>query len=123
MTDLRFTLRQLAKSPGFAVVAVFTVALGVGVNTAMFSLLNTLLLRELPYSQPDRLVRVFRTSPQSDSWPHSAANFLDHREQNKVFERMAAFSGWSFSLTLPGEPAERLRGIIATADLFPTLGI
>ena len=111
------------KNPGFTAVAVLTLALGIGANTAMFSVLNVLLLRALPYPNSQRLVRVFRTSPQSRTWPHSVANFLDHREQNRVFERMAAFSWWSFNLAEPGAPAERLRGIIATADFFPTLGV
>jgi len=123
MNDLRFAFRQLLKNPVFTAVAVLTLALGVGTNTAMFSVLNALSLRALPYPNSERLVRVFRTSPQSQSWPHSVANFLDHREQNSVFERMAAFSWWSFNLAEPGAPAERLRGIIATADFFPTLGV
>ena len=123
MNDLKFAFRQLLKNPGFTAVAVLTLALGIGANTTMFSVLNTLLLRALPYPNSERLVRVFRTSPQSQTWPHSVANFLDHREQNSVFERMAAFTWWSFNLAEPGEPAERLRGIIATADFFPTLGV
>ena len=123
MNDLKFALRQLLKNPGFTAVAVLTLALGIGANTAMFSVLNVLLLRALPYPNSERLVRLFRTSPQSQTWPHSVANFFDHREQNSVFERMAAFSLWSFNLAEPGAPAERLRGIIATADFFPTLGV
>ena len=123
MNDLRYAFRQLLKNPGFTAVAVLTLALGIGANTAMFSVLNVLLLRALPYPNSERLVRVFRTSPQSQTWPHSVANFFDHREQNSVFERMAAFSWWSFNLAEPGAPAERLRGIIATADFFPTLGV
>jgi len=123
MNELKFAFRQLLKSPGFTAVAVLTLALGIGANTTMFSVLNTLLLRALPYPSSGRLVRVFRTSPQSQTWPHSVANFFDHREQNRVFERMAAFSWWSFNLAEPGQPAERLRGIVATADFFPTLGV
>src|SRR5216117_4144590 len=123
MNDLKFVFRQLLKNPGFTAVAVLTLTLGIGANTAMFSVLNALLLRALPYQNSERLVRVFRTSPQSQTWPHSVANFLDHREQNSVFERMAAFSLWSFNLAEPGQPAERLRGIIVTADFFPTLGV
>jgi len=121
MNDLRFALRQLLKNPGFTAVAVLTLALGIGATTAIFSVLNTILFRPLPYPEPDRLVRVFRTSAQSRSWPHSAANFLDHREQNTVFERMAALKRTRFSLAEPGEPAESLRGIATTSDLFPAL--
>src|SRR4029434_9874903 len=108
MNDLRFALRQLLKNPGFTAVAVLTLALGVGVNTAMFSVMNTIMLRPLPYPEPDRLVRIFSTSPQSQSWPHSAANFLDHREQNDVFEHMTPLTHWVFSLAQPGETAESI---------------
>src|SRR5256886_16970997 len=123
MNDLKFAFRQLLQTLGFTAVAVLSLELGIGANTAMFSVPNVLLLRALPYPNSERLVRVFRTSPQSQTWPHSVANFFDHREQNSVFERMAAFSWWSFNLAEPGAPAERLRGIIATADFFPTLGV
>ena len=85
LQDLRYGLRMLLKNPGFAAVAILTLALGIGANTAMFSVLNTYLFRALPYPASDRLVRVFRTSPHSQSWPHSQGNFFDHREQNSVF--------------------------------------
>ena len=88
--DLRHSLRMLLKHKGFTVVAVLTLALGIGVNTAMFSVLNTFLFRSLPYPQSERLIRVWRTSPHSQSWPHSPGNFSDYREQNGVFERLAA---------------------------------
>jgi putative ABC transport system permease protein len=121
--DLRYGLRMLVKKPGFTAVAVFTLALGIGANTAMFSVLNTYLFRALPYPDPDRLVRVFRTSPHSQSWPHSPGNFFDHREQNSVFEYMAAFVSIRPNLAAPGEPAERLQGIAATSDFFQVLGV
>ena len=73
--DLRYSLRMLLKHKGFTVVAALTLALGIGVNTAMFSVLNTFLFRSLPYPQSERLVRIFRTSPHSQSWPHSAGTF------------------------------------------------
>jgi len=121
--DLRYALRQLAKSPGFTVVALLTLALGIGLNTSMFSILNVLLFRALPYPDSDRLVRVFRTSPQSQVWPHSVANFLDHQAQNQSFERMAAAAWATFNLAEPGAPAEQLHGMAVTADLFPVLGV
>ncbi|MEK6322874.1 MAG: ABC transporter permease [Acidobacteriota bacterium] len=122
LQDLRYGLRMLLKNPGFAAVAILTLALGIGANTAMFSVLNTYLFRALPYPASDRLVRVFRTSPHSQSWPHSQGNFFDHREQNSVFEYMAAFNSIRPNLADPGEPAERLQGIAATSDFFPALG-
>ncbi len=123
MQDFRFALRQLLKNPGFTAVAVLTLALGIGVNTSMFSALQAILLRALPYPAPDQLVRIHRTSSQSQSWPHSAANFLDERGQNQVFSGMAALSWASFNLAESGQPAERLHGMIASADLFSLFGV
>ncbi|HEU4386981.1 MAG TPA: ABC transporter permease [Blastocatellia bacterium] len=121
--DLRYGLRMLRKNPGFTAAAVLTLALGIGANTAMFSVLNTYLFRPLPYPNPDRIVRVFRTSPISQSWPHSPGSFFDYRDQNNVFECMAAFTGDSVSLGEPGVPAERVRRIRATVDFFQVLGV
>ena len=121
--DVRYSLRLLLKHKGFTVVAVLTLALGIGVNTAMFSVLNTFLFRSLPYPDSARLVRVFRTSPHSQSWPHSAANFFDQHDQNTVFEKMAAYNYSSRNLTEQGQTAERLLGLAATADFFPMMGV
>ncbi len=123
MNDLRFALRQLLKNPGFAAVAILTLALGIGVNTSMFSGLHSLLMPDEPYPEADRLVRVFRTSPHSQRWPHSPANFLDQREQNAIFSHMAATTSRSANLSEAGQPAERLRLELVTADLIPMLGI
>src|SRR4026208_815776 len=100
--DVRYSLRLLLKHKGFAVVAALTLALGIGVNTAMFSVLNTFLFRALPYPQSDQLIRIWRTSPHSQSWPHSAGNFLDQQNQNTVFEKMAAYNFASRNLTEQG---------------------
>lgn len=121
--DLRYSLRMLLKNKSFTVVAVMTLALGIGINTAMFSVLNTFLFRSLPYPESTQLVRVFRTSPHSQSWPHSAANFFDQREKNSVFEKMAAYSYVNRNLTESGQSAERLLSLSATADFFPMLGV
>ncbi|HTZ20780.1 MAG TPA: ABC transporter permease [Opitutaceae bacterium] len=123
LQDLKYAFRQFAKSPGFTVVALLTLALGIGLNTSMFSILNVLLFRALPYPDSGRLVRVFRTSPQSQVWPHSVANFLDHQAQNRSFERMAAAAWATFNLAEPHAPAEQLHGMAVTADFFPTLGV
>ena len=121
--DVRYSVRRLLKDKAFTIVAVLTVALGIGVNTAMFSVLNTFLFRSLPYPDSGRLVRIFRTSPHSQSWPHSNANFFDQRDQNTVFEKMAAYNFASRNLTEQGQTAERLLSLAATADFFPLLGV
>src|SRR5262249_1988137 len=90
--DLRIGLRMLLRDRGFTVVAALTLALGIGANTAMFSVLNTYLFRALPYPNSDRLVRVFRTSIHSQSWPHSPGNFFDQREKNNAFDKMVAYT-------------------------------
>ena len=121
--DLRYSLRMLLKHKGFTVVAALTLALGIGVNTAMFSVLNTFLFRALPYPHSEQLVRVWRTSPHSQNWPFSAANFFDQHDQNTVFEKMVAYNYTSRNLTEEGHTAERLLGLAATADFFPMLGV
>jgi predicted permease len=123
MNDLRFALRQLLKSPGFTVVAVLTLALGIGVNTSMFSGLHSMLMPDQPYPEADRLVRIFRVSPHSRRWPHSPANFLDQRGQNSLFTHMAATTSRSANLSEAGQPAERLRMELVTGDLLPMLGV
>ena len=123
MNDLRFALRQLLKNPGFTAVAVLTLALGIGANTAMFSLLDTLLFRALPYPEPARLVGVFRTSPHSQSWPHSPGNFSDYRERNNVFEHLAVYRRSSCNLSEDDQATERLDGMRVTEEFFPALGV
>src|SRR4051812_1902491 len=121
--DLRYSLRMLLKHKGFTIVAALTLALGIGVNTAMFSVLNTFLFRALPYPQSEQLVRVWRTSPHSQNWPFSTANFFDQHDQNTVFDKMVAYNFTSRNLTEDGHTAERLLGLAATADFFPMLGV
>jgi len=121
--DLRTGFRMLLKDKGFTLVAALTLALGIGANTAMFSVLNTYLFRALPYPNSDRLVRVFRTSIHSQNWPHSTGNFFDQREKNNVLDKMVAYTYIIPNLAEPGQPAERLSGIAATSDFFPALGV
>ncbi len=121
--DVRYSLRQLLKHKAFTLVAVLTLALGIGVNTAMFSVLNTFLFSALPYPDSNQLVRVFRTSPHSESWPHSSGNFFDQHDQNTVFEKMAAYNFVSRNLTEEGQTAERLLSLAATSDFFPLLAV
>ncbi|HEY6402809.1 MAG TPA: ABC transporter permease [Blastocatellia bacterium] len=121
--DLRIGLRMLIKDKGFTVVAALTLALGIGANTAMFSVLNTYLFRALPYPDSERLVRVYRTSIHSQSWPHSPGNFFDQRAKNNVFDKMVAYTTNSPNLAESGAPAERIRALAATSDFFPALGV
>ena len=124
MKDLKFAFRQLLKNPGFTAVAVLTLALGIGANTMMFSLVNVILFRPLPFPDSDRLGRIYRISSRSPRDGHSIGVFLDLRQENTVFERVAAYyPEWPCNLAAPGEPAELLSGMLVTADFFPTLGI
>ncbi|MCC7374459.1 MAG: ABC transporter permease [Verrucomicrobiales bacterium] len=123
MNDFRFAIRQFAKKPGYADVVVVTLALGIGVNTAKFSIVNGTLIGPLRYPDSERLVRVFRTSPQSQDWPHSPANFLDHQEMNQVFSSTTAYTWWPFNLTGTEGPPDRVSGVLATGDFFRTLGV
>jgi putative ABC transport system permease protein len=121
--DLRFALRQLLKSPGFAAIALLTLALGIGVNTTMFTVLNALVLQSSPAPDSGRLVSVSRTTPHSQFWPHSPAQFFDLQKQSASFERLAAYNWGNFNLAAPGQPAERLSGMSVSADFFPTFRI
>jgi predicted permease len=122
--DLRYGARMLRTNPGFTSIAVITLALGIGANTAIFSVVNAVLLRPLQYSDPDRLVQVWQNFPQlgANQVTVSAPEFLDYKGQNRVFERMAAFRPQGYILTGGSEP-ERIFGARVSADLFPLLGV
>ena len=122
--DLRYALRMLRKNPGFTAVAVLALTLGIGANTAIFSVVNSVLLRPLPYSDPGRLVQLWETSARKarNEIPASYPNFADWRDQNHAFEQVVAYSDWTFNLTGAGEP-QRIRSVIATPNFFTTLGI
>ncbi len=121
--DVRFGARMLLKNPGFTAVAALTLALGIGANTAVFSVVNAVLLRPLPFSSPEGLVALGQTAAQNRASlaQFSFRNFADVREQAKSFERLAAYYNAGVTLTGQGE-AVRLRGLVATAALFPLLG-
>jgi predicted permease len=123
MPALRHAFRSLLRSPGFTLTALLTLALGIGVNTSMFTVVNTLLLQPVPFAAPDQLVRIYRTGPQSDHWPHAVANFLDLKAQSHAFAGMAGYVNSSTNYTAPGQPAERLSSMSVTADFFSVLGI
>jgi putative ABC transport system permease protein len=122
--DLRYGMRMLMKSPGFTLVAVVTLALGIGSNTAIFSVVNAVLLRPLPYSQPERLVFVYNFAPGL-GLPKSglmAAEFLRLRDQARSVEHVALYTSTTLTLTGVGEP-ERLAAGTASADFFAALGV
>ena len=122
LNDFRYVVRTLLKSPLFTIVAIVTLALGIGANTAIFSVVDAVLLRPLPFSQPEQLVRIFGTSPQLDRSPVSPANFLDWRERNQVFERICAYTDDVMTL-LGSEAPERLRVERVSWDFFDLLGV
>jgi putative ABC transport system permease protein len=122
--DLQYGARMLVKKPGFTLVATIALALGIGANTAIFSVVNAVLLRPLPFAEPDRLVRIWESNP-GRGWPEFSAsepNYYDWARQNEVFEQVAALQGATFNLTGTGEP-ERIIGVFATANIFQTLGV
>ena len=122
LQDLRYGLRTFRKTPGFAVIAVITLALGIGANTSMYSIVNGVLLRPLPYANPDRLMRLATSTPQFKDGSVSFPNFLDWQQRSRSFEQLALYRNDNWTLTGVPTP-ERLRGEMASAAIFPALGI
>jgi putative ABC transport system permease protein len=127
--DLRYAVRQLRRSPTFTVVAALTLALGIGATTAVFSVVDAVLLRALPYPEPSRLLMLYGARPATDQFPAttdnpaSYINFLDWQAQNTVFERMMLFRRRQFNAAAAAVGPERLRGALVSADFFSTLGV
>ncbi len=123
LQDIRYGLRVFIHNPIFTVVTLITLALGIGGNVAIFSVVNAILLRPLPYTDADRIMKVWESSRQKkqEQNPVSPPNFLDWREQNQSFDGMSAFVSWNPNLT-DGE-SERLRGVLVSANLFSLLGV
>jgi predicted permease len=121
--DVRYGARMLRKNPGFAAAAVCTLALGIGANTAIFTVVNAVLLNRSPYADASRLVMLWEQKPALGWYQNivSAANFIDWRSQNHVFQGMAAISQGFFDVGVTGEPLE-VRGEQVSADFFPVLG-
>src|SRR6185503_19055736 len=122
LQDLRYAIRMLLKNIGFTVVAVLALTLGIGAVTAIFSVVNTVLLTPLPYAESDRLVFLWEGSPQIERMSVAYPNFVDWREQNTVFENIGVFRRQNYNLTGSGEP-ERLVGAMMSADLFDVLRV
>src|SRR6266404_2246691 len=124
LQDLRYTVRVLLKKPAFTAIVVLALAIGIGANTAIFSVVNAILLRPLPYKNFDRISMVWMDNPKlgvAEDW-HSYPNYVDYKLQNQVYEDMAAFNNRSFNLTGVGDPI-RILGAWNTASLFSVLGV
>ena len=122
MNDLKFALRQLRKSPGFTFVAVLTLALGIGANVAIFSVVNTVLLRPFAFTHPDRLVWISSQLPTNPRAPFSLPEFCDYRDQTTLFDGLAAVGSYNANLVDSGEP-DRVQGLRLSANTFQLLGI
>jgi putative ABC transport system permease protein len=120
--DLHYAARMLRKNPGFTSVAVLTLALGIGANTAIFSFVDGVLLKPLPYAHPERILMVWEKPPGYDRNGISTLNFLDWKNQNTVFERIAAQTGGAMTWSGGEKPVE-LRGTRVSASFFDIFGI
>src|SRR5256714_358646 len=122
MNDLRFAFRQLRKSPGFTIIAVLTLALGIGANTAIFSVVNAVLLRPLPYPQPERIVYLNEVSSGIDQ-SIALPDYIDWRKDAKSFQQLALSRLESRNLSgMPGREAERVAVALVTANFFNVIG-
>ena len=124
LRDVQYGIRNLLKRPGFTAVAVITLTLGIGANTAIFSVVNAVLLRPLPFGDPGRLTQLWEAKVDRgrNEIPASYPNFADWRNRNRFFEQVAAYSAWNFNLTGVGEP-ERISSAIVSPEFFSVLGI
>jgi putative ABC transport system permease protein len=124
LSEIKVALRGLAKTPGFTVIAIVTIALGIGANTAVLSLVNALLIRPLPYKNPQQLVLIWEQFAQQglERIPVSAPEYLDYEKQLQSYDRIAAFDYADFNLT-GGDMPERVQGSVVSPSLFPLLGV
>jgi len=123
MLNLRLAVRQLIRSPGFTLLAIITLGLGIGANTGMFSIVNSVLLKPLPYPQSEQLDRIDRATAQNPVGRVSPADFLDLQREMRGYGEIAAYTLGDTSLSEPGQPAEMVRALRATANLFSTLRV
>jgi predicted permease len=120
--DLRYAVRGLRSSPGFTIVALLTLAMGIGASTTIFSVANAVLLRPFPYHEPERIVRLYETSPTTEKFGVSEPDYLDWRQRVRGLSQLAAFTELKVSLLGNGDP-EELSAMAATPSLFPLLGV
>src|SRR5450432_1488029 len=124
MNDLKFGFRQLAKNPGFAAIAIITLALGIGANTAIFSVINAVLLRPLPYPNPERLMILNESDANQPSISVSFPNYEDWKKENAGFAQLAISRRDSFNLSgLEGRDPEQISGALVTANFFDVIGL
>ncbi|HXM02413.1 MAG TPA: ABC transporter permease, partial [Chthoniobacterales bacterium] len=122
ISHLRYTIRLLLRSPGFTLTIALIMGLAIGANTAIFSLVNAVLLESLPYPEPERLMTISETSPTYSRMPVAYPDYLDWRANQHSFEDIAIFGRNSFNLTGSGDP-ERVSGAFVTASYFRVLGV
>src|SRR5436305_8883181 len=122
--EIRFAFRRLARSPGFVVIAVVTLALAIGASTAVLSLVNALLIRPLPYHAPQQLVLILQhfKSQNLERIPVSPPEFVDYESRSRSFDKLGAFGYANFNLAA-GDKPERIGGAVVTAAVFPALGV
>jgi predicted permease len=121
--DVRFAFRSLSRTPGFVLIAIVTLGLGIGANTSAFSILNGVMLRPLPYADSEHLERIFRATPQNPRGAISTADYLDLKSQMSGYGEIAAYGPADMSLAEPGKPAEMISGLRISTNLFSTLGV
>jgi hypothetical protein len=119
--DFRYALRTLRKNPGFTAITVLTLALAIGGNSAIFSVVSGVLFKPLPYPEPDRLVRIFGEWPKFTDFPMSPADFLDFRARNQVFSQIALYARRDLDLTI-GDKPESLKAMAVSSGFFEALG-
>ena len=122
MLYIRHSIRQLKQQRGFTLLSVLILAVGIGANTAIFSLVNSVLLQPLPFANPDSLVWIWSTRTDRDKTNFSLPDFMDYAEQNRTLEQIAGFSAWNANLTDAGQP-ERVSGVRSSANIFQLLGV
>ena len=122
LKDIRLAIRTFANSPAFAVITIVTLGLGIGANTAIFSMVNAVIVQQLPFKDPDQLVWIWSSRTDRDKAPFSIPDFLDLKERNGSLERMVALNDWNANLTNSGDP-ERLLGVRVSADMFEMFGV
>jgi putative ABC transport system permease protein len=123
LPDLRFAVRSLLKSPGYTTVALITLALGIGVNTSMFSVIDALLFRSAPFPDSDRLVQVMTATRNGEVRDFSETELREIRAASTAFSALTTLAGTFFALSEPGQPAQRIGGVGVSADFFSTFGI